>query len=157
MPAELINNRKTVTVYTDGACRGNPGPGGWAAVIVAPSGDEKVLAGGEKTTTNNRMELSAALYALRSAPEGYAIKIVSDSKYLVDGIGKGWAAGWKEKGWKKSDGHPALNSDLWEGILNLLSEREVSFEWVEGHAGHAYNERCDMIATSFADVWKQTL
>lgn len=141
---------KKVTVYTDGACRGNPGRGGWGAILVY-NGREKELSGGEAQTTNNRMELTAAIRALSLLKEPCEVTIHSDSKYLVDAVTKGWAVSWKKKGWKKGDGAPALNVDLWEEILQLLSVHKVSFVWVKGHDGHAYNERCDKLATDFAD------
>ncbi len=141
---------KKVTIYTDGACRGNPGRGGWGAILVY-NGREKELSGGEAQTTNNRMELTAAIRALSLLKEPCEVTIHSDSKYLVDAVTKGWAVSWKKKGWKKGDGTPALNVDLWEEILQLLSVHKVSFVWVKGHDGHAYNERCDKLATDFAD------
>ncbi|MCI6502983.1 MAG: ribonuclease HI [Clostridia bacterium] len=141
---------KKVTIYTDGACRGNPGRGGWGAILVY-NGREKELSGGEAQTTNNRMELTAAIRALSLLKEPCEVTIHSDSKYLVDAVTKGWAVSWKKKGWKKGDGAPALNVDLWEEILQLLSVHKVSFVWVKGHDGHAYNERCDKLATDFAD------
>ena len=141
---------KKVTIYTDGACRGNPGRGGWGAILVY-NGRKKELSGGEAQTTNNRMELTAAIRALSLLKEPCEVTIHSDSKYLVDAVTKGWAVSWKKKGWKKGDGAPALNVDLWEEILQLLSVHKVSFVWVKGHDGHAYNERCDKLATDFAD------
>ena len=114
-------------------------------------GAEKELSGGEPSTTNNRMELTAAISALKALKEPCKVTLTSDSKYLTDAITKGWAEGWKKKGWKKSDGKPALNPDLWEELLALLEIHEVSFVWVKGHDGHPYNERCDALATAFAD------
>lgn len=144
---------KEVTLYTDGACRGNPGPGGWGAILVF-RGIEKELSGGEAGTTNNRMELTAAIEGLSALREPCRVLLVTDSKYLCDGITKGWVRGWKARGWKKGDGSPALNPDLWEKLLILLDRHEVTFSWVHGHAGHPYNERCDRLATSFADTLK---
>lgn len=144
---------KEVTIYTDGACRGNPGPGGWGAILVWNS-IEKELSGGEAQTTNNRMELTGAIEGLSALREPCRVELVTDSRYLCDSITKGWVWGWKKKGWKKSDGSPALNSDLWEKLLDLLSRHEVRFTWVHGHAGHPYNERCDKLATAFADTLK---
>ncbi len=138
---------KEVTVYTDGACSGNPGPGGWCAILVY-KGQEKILSGGEALTTNNRMELSGAIAALEALKEPCRVLLVTDSQYLANGIGKGWAAGWRAKGWKKSDGKPALNPDLWAHLLELIGIHEVRFEWVKGHAGHPENERCDAIAVA---------
>lgn len=144
---------KEVTIYTDGACRGNPGPGGWGAILVW-NGIEKELSGGETPTTNNRMELSGAIMALGALKEPCRVELVTDSKYLCDGITKGWAQGWRKREWKKADGSPALNPDLWARLLDLLEIHEVSFTWVHGHAGHEYNERCDKLATAYADSLK---
>lgn len=141
---------KKVDIYTDGACRGNPGKGGWGAVLVY-NGREKELSGGEKETTNNRMELTAAIKALRQLREPCEVTLTSDSKYLIDAITKGWVKSWKAKGWKKGDGKAALNVDLWEELLPLLETHKVTFVWVKGHDGHPYNERCDKLATDFAD------
>ena len=141
---------KHVDIYTDGACRGNPGHGGWGAVLVF-RGIEREMSGGEAMTTNNRMELTAAIEALRALKEPCEVTLTSDSKYLIDAITKGWAVSWRAKGWKKADRSPALNSDLWEMLLNELERHEVTFVWVKGHDGHPYNERCDRLATAFAD------
>jgi len=143
----------SITIYTDGACRYNPGPGGWGAIIVW-NGTEKVLSGGERETTNNRMELTAVIAALETLTRPCDVKLVSDSKYVLDGLTKGWAAGWKAKGWRKSDGKPAINPDLWDRLLTLVSKHNMTYEWVEGHMGHPYNERCDTLATNFADGFK---
>ena len=136
---------KTVEIFTDGACSGNPGPGGWGAIL-RYNGHEKELSGGEAHTTNNRMELSAVLFSLNALKEECNVIITSDSKYVVDSIEKGWVYGWKKKGWKKSDGKPALNVDLWEQLLPLLAIHKVTFNWIKGHAGHPENERCDRMA-----------
>ncbi len=144
---------KHVDIYTDGACRGNPGPGGWGVVLVY-NGREKVLSGGEPHTTNNRMELTGVITALEALKEPCEITLTSDSKYVVDGITKGWAASWKARGWKKADKTPALNPDLWDRLLALVAKHEVTFVWVKGHAGHPYNERCDVLATAYADSFK---
>ena len=141
---------KHVDIYTDGACRGNPGRGGWGAVLVY-KGVEKELSGGEPMTTNNRMELSAVIAALSALREPCEITLTSDSKYVVDAVTKGWARSWKARGWVKPDKSPALNPDLWETLLKLLDYHDVTFVWVKGHAGHPYNERCDKLATDFAD------
>ena len=141
---------KHVDIYTDGACRGNPGHGGWGAVLVF-RGIEREMSGGEAMTTNNRMELTAAIEALRALKEPCEVTLTSDSKYLIDAITKGWAVSWRAKGWKRADRSPALNSDLWEMLLNELERHEVTFVWVKGHDGHPYNERCDRLATAFAD------
>ena len=144
---------KHVEIYTDGACRSNPGRGGWGAVLVY-NGVEKELSGGEPMTTNNRMELTAAIEALSILKEPCRVTLTSDSKYLVDAITKGWAESWRARGWKKADKSPALNPDLWEKLLALLEKHEVEFVWVKGHDGHPYNERCDKLATTFADSFE---
>ncbi|MBQ7379752.1 MAG: ribonuclease HI [Clostridia bacterium] len=141
---------KHVDIYTDGACRGNPGRGGWGAVLVY-RGVEKELSGGEPMTTNNRMELSAVIAALSALREPCEITLTSDSKYVVDAVTKGWARSWQSRGWVKPDKSPALNPDLWEKLLRLLDYHKVTFVWVKGHAGHPYNERCDKLATDYAD------
>lgn len=140
---------KHIDIYTDGACKFNPGPGGWAAVLVY-NGHEKELSGGEKQTTNNRMELLAAINGLKILKEPCEVTLYSDSKYLIDSVEKGWVYSWREKGWKKPDKSPALNPDLWEEILKLLEYHKVEFVWVKGHAGHIYNERCDRLAVAGA-------
>ncbi len=140
-----MNELTKVTIYTDGACSGNPGPGGWCAILVS-MGMEKEISGGAHETTNNRMELTAVIEALKALKRKCSVHIVTDSKYVVDGITKGWARSWKAKGWKKSDGKPALNPELWGALLDELSKHEVTFEWIKGHAGHEYNERCDKAA-----------
>ena len=141
---------KKVDIYTDGACRGNPGKGGWGAVLIY--GDKKKeMSGGEKETTNNRMELTAAIEALSALKEPCKVTMTSDSQYLINGITKGWAVSWRKNGWKKSDKSPALNPDLWQKLLDLLEIHDVEFIWVKGHAGHPYNERCDELATTYAD------
>lgn len=142
-----------VDIYTDGACRGNPGAGGWGAVLVC-DGREKELSGGEPLTTNNRMELLAAISALSALKVPCEVTLTSDSKYLVDAIEKGWAVSWRDKGWRRADRSPALNPDLWEKLLGLLEIHKVTFVWVKGHDGHPYNERCDKLATAFADSFK---
>ena len=127
---------KTVTLYTDGACSGNPGPGGWGAILEY-MGHEKEMSGGEENTTNNRMELTAVIRGLMALKEPCIVELYSDSKYVIDGLSKGWAAGWQKKGWIKSDKKPALNPDLWEKLLELLDKHDVTFVWVKGHDGHA--------------------
>ena len=141
---------KKVEIYTDGACRGNPGKGGWGAIL--KYGDRiKEISGGERETTNNRMELTAAIEALKLLKEPCQVTLTSDSKYLIDAIQKKWIDSWQKKGWKKADKSPVLNVDLWQALLEQLSRHEVEFVWVHGHAGHEYNERCDVLATTFAD------
>ena len=144
---------KHVDIYTDGACRGNPGPGGYGAILVY-EGREKEMSGGEPDTTNNRMELMGAITALEALKEPCEVMLTSDSKYLTEAINKGWLASWKRNGWKKADKKPVLNVELWQRLDELLSTHTVTFVWVHGHQGHAYNERCDALATAFADTLK---
>ncbi len=141
---------KTVNIYTDGACRGNPGPGGWGAVLVY-EGVEKRICGGDKETTNNKMELTAVIEALKLLKYPCRVILCSDSKYVIDGLKLGWAKGWQKKGWKKSDGKPALNPELWEKLLSLTDIHDMEYIWVKGHNGHKYNEICDEMATAEAD------
>lgn len=136
---------KQIKIYTDGACSGNPGPGGWGAVLVY-NGKEKELSGSEKNTTNNRMELTAVIMALNALNQPCEVKLTTDSKYVCDAINKGWVYSWRKNGWKKSDKKPALNVDLWKELLSLLEKHEVEFIWVKGHNGHKYNEICDALA-----------
>ena len=136
---------KNVTIYTDGACSGNPGPGGWGAILRWNSA-EKELSGGEAATTNNRMELSAVIFALKALKEPCEVELYSDSKYVVDALEKGWAVSWREKGWKKADKKPALNIDLWEELLNLAEIHKLHCHWVKGHAENEFNNRCDALA-----------
>ena len=138
-----------VEIYTDGACKGNPGPGGWGAILVW-KGVEKTLSGGEANTTNNRMELLGVINALEALKRPCEITLTTDSRYVVDGLEKGWAESWRKKGWKKSDGKPALNTDLWERLLSLVAIHKMTYVWVKGHAGHPENERCDKLATAKA-------
>ena len=145
---------KTITIYTDGACSGNPGPGGWGAILRYRD-TEKELSGGAAETTNNRMELTAVIEALRLLREPCIVELYSDSKYVIDALSKGWARGWKARGWVKSDKKPALNVDLWEQLLPLLERHKVTFHWVKGHAGHPENERCDQLAVMQRDIYAQ--
>ena len=137
-------------MFTDGACSGNPGPGGWGTILRF-KGVEKELSDGEEKTTNNRMELTAVIKGLEALKEPCHILLTTDSKYVADGIGKGWAESWQKNGWRKADKKPALNPDLWEILLDEIKKHEISYVWVKGHAGHPYNERCDELATTFAD------
>lgn len=138
---------KYVEIFTDGACSGNPGPGGWGAVL--RYGDkEKEMSGGEEHTTNNRMELTACIMALKALKEPCKVSLTTDSQYVVNGITKGWAEGWRQNGWKKADKKPAVNPDLWGELLDLLAEHQVTFNWIKGHAGHPENERCDRLAVA---------
>ncbi len=138
---------KHVDLYTDGACSGNPGPGGWGAIL-RYKGQEKELSGGENPTTNNRMELSAAIEGLAILKESCEVTLYTDSQYVANGLSKGWAAGWKRNGWRKADKSPALNADLWERLLELTGHHKVTVVWVKGHAGHPENERCDRLAVA---------
>ena len=142
-----MQNKKTVTVYTDGACSGNPGPGGWGAILCY-KGVEKEISGGERETTNNRMELTAVISALECLKEPCIVELWSDSKYVIDALEKGWAEGWRKKGWIKSDKKPALNPDLWETLLVLVSQHEMHYHWVKGHAENINNNRCDALAVA---------
>lgn len=138
---------KNVEIYTDGACSGNPGPGGWGAVLIY-NGVEKQLSGSEKETTNNRMELSAVITALKALKEPCNVTLTTDSKYVCDAINKGWLNSWKKNSWKKADKKPVLNIDLWQELLPLLDKHKVEFIWVKGHNGHKYNEICDKLAVA---------
>ena len=141
---------KKVNIYTDGACRGNPGRGGWGAVLVYGA-TEKELSGGDPLTTNNRMELSAVIAALSALKEPCEVTLTTDSQYVVNAIEKGWLENWRRNNWRKSDRGEVLNVYLWRELLTLLETHKVSFVWVKGHNGHPYNERCDRLATAFAD------
>ena len=138
---------KTVYLYTDGACSGNPGPGGYGAILKYGQ-HVKEICGGDENTTNNRMELTAVITALSALREPCEVTVVSDSKYVVDAMTLGWAEEWERTNWKKGK---AKNPDLWEKLLSLCRTHKVSFEWVRGHVGHPYNERCDALATTAAD------
>ncbi len=142
---------KTVTIYTDGACSGNPGPGGWGCILEY-QGREKELSGGEKSTTNNRMELTAVIRGLEALKEPCTVELYSDSKYVIDALEKGWAVSWQRRGWIKSDKKPALNPDLWETLLALTQKHTVHYHWVKGHAQNAKNNRCDELAVG---EWKK--
>lgn len=144
-----------VTIYTDGGARFNPGPGGYGIVRIY-NGERKELSGGYKMTTNNRMELMACIVALRELEyRDKPITLYSDSSYVVNGIVKGWAKGWRKRGWIKSDKKPAINPDLWAELLDLVEDLDIIFKWVKGHAGHPMNERCDELAV--ASAWQKNL
>lgn len=148
---------KQVEVYTDGACSGNPGPGGWGAVLRYRFNGkvyEKELSGGDASTTNNRMELTAVIEGLSALKEPCDVTLTSDSKYVLDAIEKGWARSWKRNGWRKADKKPALNADLWDRLLTLLDIHTVRLVWVRGHQGHPENERCDQLAVGYYQRWK---
>ena len=138
---------KTVTIYTDGACSGNPGPGGWGAILEW-NGVEKEISGGAPDTTNNRMELIGVIEALSLLKEPCVVELYSDSKYVIDALQKGWVYGWQKKGWIKSDKKPAQNVDLWERLLPLVARHELRCHWVKGHAENAKNNRCDQLAVA---------
>lgn len=138
---------KKVDIFTDGACSGNPGPGGYG-VILRYNGIEKVLSGGEPSTTNNRMELLGVISGLEALKTRCCVKLYTDSKYVVEAVVNGWAKSWKAKGWKRKDGKPAKNPELWERLLQLLDKHEVEFIWIKGHDGHPENERCDALAVA---------
>ncbi len=148
-PAPLEKN--VIHVFTDGGALGNPGPGGFGAVILMPDAPPRELRGGFQWTTNNRMELMGCIAALEVLTGRDAIILHSDSRYLVDAVSKGWARNWRRKEWRKSNGAPALNIDLWARLLDLLDERNVIFNWVKGHAGNAWNERCDQLVHEAID------
>ena len=149
----MNGTKKQVYIFSDGACSGNPGPGGYG-VILRCDGREKELSGGESQTTNNRMELMGVITGLEALKYPCKVTVQTDSKYVVDGIEKGWAKSWKRNNWIKSDKKPALNSDLWDRLLKLLEIHEVKFTWIKGHAGHPENERCDRLAVEQRDLNK---
>ena len=146
-------NIKKVNIYTDGACSGNPGPGGWGAILEC-GGREKELSGGAAETTNNRMELTAAITALEALKEPCEVTLTTDSKYVSDAVEKGWIENWKAKGWKRKDGE-LLNPELWQKLDELLQIHKVSLIWVKGHDGHEKNERCDMLAVKAIENFKK--
>ncbi|MBC8545857.1 ribonuclease HI [Clostridiaceae bacterium NSJ-31] len=143
----MPQQRKHVEIFTDGACSGNPGPGGYGAIL-RYNGMEKELSGGEHETTNNRMELLGAITALRALKEPCRVTLYTDSQYVANGINKGWAEKWKQNGWMRNRKEPALNPDLWDALLGELQRHEVEIVWVRGHAGHPENERCDRLAVA---------
>ena len=138
---------KKVEIFTDGACSGNPGPGGWGAILRCGN-TEKELSGGEKDTTNNRMELTAVISALKALKYPCEVNVTTDSKYVYESVTKGWVYSWKKNGWRKADKKPALNPDLWDELLSLLEIHTVTFTWVKGHNEHPENERCDRLAVA---------
>ena len=141
---------KEVTIYTDGACSGNPGPGGWAAILRC--GDaEKELSGGEENTTNNRMELTAVIRGLQALKEPCSVTVMSDSTYVVSAIEKGWLANWQKKNWRTASG-PVKNPELWRELLGEMARHRVRFVWVKGHAEYEFNNRCDRLAVA---EWKK--
>lgn len=145
----MADSRKQVTIYTDGGCSPNPGPGGYGVVLLYGS-HRRELSGGYRRTTNNRMELLGAIRALQALKEPCEVQLWSDSQYVVNGIMKGWARRWRSNGWRRSDKGTAENHDLWEQLLALCEKHSVRFEWLRGHAGHPENERCDELAGAAA-------
>ena len=144
---------KKVCIYTDGACSGNPGPGGWAAIL-SYNGHERELSGGEPATTNNSMELIAAISALEALKEPCEVELWTDSQYLARAVNEGWLAGWKRRGWRRKEGE-LKNPELWQALDALLARHKVSFNWLKGHDGHEYNERCDALAVAQRDKFSR--
>ena len=142
---------KKFTIYTDGSCLGNPGAGGWAAVIIDAEENIKKICGGESQTTNNRMELTAAIEALKKISSGDSAEIFTDSSYLKNAFTQGWLRKWKVNGWKTANKKPVLNKDLWLELDRLISVRDIKFNWVKGHAGNKFNEICDSLARGEAE------
>ena len=145
---------KTITLYTDGACSGNPGPGGWGAILEF-QGTQRELSGGEDHTTNNRMELTAVIQGLQALKEPCIVELYSDSKYVIDALEKGWAESWRKKNWIKSDKKPAQNPDLWEILLDLTHTHEMRYHWVKGHGENPNNNRCDELAVEQSKKFKE--
>jgi len=144
----MTKPRKKVAIFTDGACKGNPGPGGWGALLrMGPH--EKELSGGEADTTNNRMEMTAVIKGLNALTEGCDVELYSDSKYVLDGITK-WVEGWKKRGWVTASKKPVRNADLWHELIAAAARHDVSWNWVKGHSGHPENERVDTLASDEA-------
>ncbi|RCK81505.1 MAG: Ribonuclease HI [Candidatus Ozemobacter sibiricus] len=142
--------RKVVEIFCDGACQGNPGPGGWGAIL-RYQGTEKEISGGEPDTTNNRMELTACLEAIRCLKEPCRVVIQTDSQYLAKAFNDGWLEKWQQNGWRAAGGHPVKNRDLWEELLRLTARHQITWRWIRGHAGHPENERCDRLAVAARD------
>jgi ribonuclease HI len=139
-----------VEIFTDGACKGNPGPGGWGAVIRAGK-TERELSGGEKLTTNNRMEMTAAIEGLNALKRPCHVTLSTDSRYVMDGLTK-WIKGWQRNGWRTADKKPVKNADLWQALLDAAAPHRIDWQWVKGHAGHPENERADRLASDAADA-----
>ena len=154
MPNKIPNDTdpsNTVVIYTDGSCLGNPGPGGWAAKMTYQA-HVKRISGGFKHTTNNRMELLAVIMALKELNKSSKVSLFTDSRYVVDAIKKRWLNSWQRRNWKKADGKPALNQDLWKMLVPLLKKHDVDFNWVEGHSGNPHNEEVDDLAKEAASA-----
>lgn len=147
-----MDNKKHVKIYTDGACSGNPGPGGWGAILRYGE-HEKELSGGDSQTTNNRMELTAVIKSLDALKEPCTVTLTTDSQYVVNSVTKGWVYGWAKKNWIKEKNKPVPNAELWQQLLPLLKKHEVEFVWVRGHNGHPENERCDELAVIQRDIF----
>ena len=149
----MANELKQIELFADGACSGNPGPGGWGTIL--RFGDkEKELSGGSADTTNNRMEITAVLEGLKALKYPCRVTVTTDSQYVYNSVTKGWAEGWRKNGWIKKDKKPALNADLWEELLNEIAKHEVNFVWIKGHNGHSENERCDALAVAMSEKYK---
>ncbi|MBS1903651.1 MAG: ribonuclease HI [Bacteroidetes bacterium] len=144
----MSQHRPHVTIYTDGACSGNPGPGGYAAILIDTEGRRKELSQGYKRTTNNRMELLGVISGLESLKVPCTVKVFTDSQYIVNAINEGWLKNWVKRGWKKADKKPVLNVDLWKRMLDLFETHHVAFSWTKGHNGDPLNERCDELAVA---------
>jgi ribonuclease HI len=149
---ELEKRRPHVTIYTDGACSGNPGPGGYGVVMLDASGRRRELSGGLRNTTNNRMELLAVISGLEALNKPCDVTLISDSEYVINAITKGWLINWQRKGWRKADKKPVMNIDLWQRLLPLLQEHNIEFRWTKGHAGNPENERCDELAVAASQM-----
>jgi len=148
-----VNELPLVEIATDGACKGNPGPGGWGAVLRFGA-TEKDLSGGEPDTTNNRMELTAAIEALNALKRPCRVKLSTDSRYVMDGLTK-WLKGWQKNGWKTADKKPVKNADLWQALIAAAAPHRIEWTWVKGHAGHPDNERADKLASDAARAWRR--
>ena len=144
---------KKIEIFTDGACSGNPGPGGWGCILRYGNA-EKELSGGEADTTNNRMELTATIEGLKALKEKCEVTLYTDSQYVANGINTGWARAWQKNGWIKSDRKPAQNRELWEELITLIDRHDVTVVWVKGHSGHPENERCDRLAVAMSERYK---
>ncbi len=149
----MNNELKKVEIFADGACSGNPGPGGWGTILRC-NGKEKELSGGAPDTTNNRMEIIAVLEGLKALKYPCSVTVTTDSQYVYNSVTKGWAESWKKNGWIKKDKKPALNADLWDELLGEISKHEVNFVWIKGHNGHSENERCDALAVAQSEKHK---
>ena len=145
---------KEVALYTDGACSGNPGPGGWGTILLY-KGREKELSGGEALTTNNRMELLAVIRGLEALKEPCTVTLYSDSKYVIDALSLGWAEGWRQRGWMRTKREAAKNPELWEQLLSLCEKHEMRYVWVKGHAENEYNNRCDALAVAAREKFRE--